>query len=98
MKPSILQGPGQLRYHSPVRPMTLYPDMHSMPRSVSLTVCGIAAAVLLVASAACGGREADEPAVATPSLTTSHDKVPIGSPVKMTYRFEVLPNAPFDGD
>ncbi len=40
----------------------------------------------------------DEPPVATPSLTLNHDKVPIGSPVKLTYKFDVAPNAKIDGD
>ncbi len=32
--------------------------------------------------------------MATPSVTLNHDKVPIGSPVKLTYKFTVAPNAP----
>ena len=36
--------------------------------------------------------------VATPSLTLSHDKVPIGSPVKLTYKFVVAPDAKFSTD
>ena len=34
-------------------------------------------------------KTANEPPVATPSLTLNHDKVPIGSPVKLTYKFDV---------
>jgi hypothetical protein len=59
-----------------------------------LTVC--AGAVL--GSAACGGGEQKEPPVATPSLKINKDKVPIQSPVKLTYKFEVLPDAKFDAD
>ena len=78
--------------------MTFPTDVFPMRRSVFMKVCAAAAAVLVVASAGCGGDEVEEPPVATPSLSMSHDKVPIGSPVKMTYKFEVLPNATFDGD
>jgi hypothetical protein len=67
-----------------------------MLRRVSLLTC--AAVVLLTLSIACGRKSADGPPVATPSLTLSHDKVPIGSPVKLTYKFVVAPDAKFDAD
>jgi hypothetical protein len=59
-----------------------------------------AAAVIaaLTVSSACSRKAPDDPAVATPSVTLSRDKVPIGSPVKITYKFNVAPNAHFDGD
>lgn len=60
-----------------------------------LVVAGLA---LLLVSAACGGSEDNGPVVATPSLTLSRDRVPIGSPVKLTYKFEVAPDAKIDGD
>ena len=47
---------------------------------------------------ACGRKDANEPPVATPSLTLSRQKVPIGSPLQLTYRFEVAPNVKIDGD
>jgi hypothetical protein len=53
----------------------------------------VAVAVLAV-SASCKRKAVDEPAVATPSLTLNHERVPIGSPVKLTYKFVVAPNAP----
>jgi hypothetical protein len=58
-----------------------------------------AAAVLaiLAGSVSCS-KTPEEPPVATPSLTLNHDNVPIGSPVKLTYKFTVLPNAVIDGD
>lgn len=56
------------------------------------------AALGFVAAAGCGGESVDEPAVATPSLTLNHSRVPIGSPVTMTYKFEVAPDARIDGD
>ena len=54
--------------------------------------------VVLAATAACGRREPDEPAVATPSFSLSRDRVAIGSPVTLTYRFQVAPDAKFDGN
>ena len=38
------------------------------------------------------------PPVATPSVAFSRDRVALGSPVKVTYRFQVAPNATFDRD
>ena len=49
---------------------------------------------LLAVSPACSRKAPEEPPVATPSVTLNHDKVPIGSPVKLTYKFTVAPNAP----
>lgn len=55
---------------------------------------------LLVAPlvAGCGGNPEEEPAVATPSLTLNHQRVPIGSPLTLTYRFQVADGASFDDD
>jgi len=36
--------------------------------------------------------------VATPSLSVSHDRVPAGSPLEITYKFVVAPDAKFDED
>ncbi len=52
----------------------------------------------LAALAACGGSKETEPPVATPSLKLDHDRVPIGSPLKLTYSFQVAENAKFDAD
>jgi hypothetical protein len=54
--------------------------------------------VLMVPSVACSRKESNEPAVATPTVTLSRQKVPIGSPLQLTYRFDVASNARFDGD
>jgi len=56
----------------------------------------VLAATLLIAG--CGSKEEKEPAVATAALTMSHERVPIGSPLKLTYSFDVAPNAKIDGD
>jgi hypothetical protein len=68
-----------------------------MPRRVSLLTCA-AVLVLLAASISCSRKSDNEPPVATPSLTLNHDKVPIGSPVKLTYKFVVAPDAKFNTD
>jgi hypothetical protein len=63
--------------------------------SFSLCVAAIAA---LSCSSSCGRKTSNEPPVATPSLSVSRDKVAIGSPVKLTYKFVVAPGAKFDTD
>jgi hypothetical protein len=60
------------------------------------SICVLAGALALVA--ACGGKKTTEPPVATASLSFSKDRVAIASPVKLTYKFVVAPNATFDGD
>jgi hypothetical protein len=57
----------------------------------------LAAACVLIA-AGCSRERAADPAVATPALTLGKEKAAIGSPLRMTYRFEPLPNATIDGD
>lgn len=66
-----------------------------MPRRVSLLAC-TAAVTVLALSTSCSRKSDNQPPVATPSLTLSHDKVPIGSPVKLTYKFVVAPGAKID--
>src|SRR5215470_54341 len=53
---------------------------------------------LAVALSACGRKPPATPPVATPSLALNHDKAPLGSPLEMTYRFVVAPDARFDED
>jgi hypothetical protein len=55
-----------------------------------------AALVTLALAGACGKSERQEPAVATPTLTLSKDRVPIGSAVTLDYKFAVAPDASFD--
>jgi hypothetical protein len=69
-----------------------------MRKRVRVPVSAAVAAVALSLSMSCGGKSADEPPVATPSLTFNRGQVAIGSPVKLTYKFTVLPNASFDAD
>ncbi len=46
-----------------------------------------------LAAASCHRGESAPP-VATPSVTVSHPRVPLGSPVEITYEFRVAPDAP----
>ena len=60
-------------------------------------------AVLLVVAAAglvaCGRtKESAAPPVATPGVTLSHDRAPVGSPLEITYTFVVAPDATFTED
>jgi hypothetical protein len=59
---------------------------------------GVAAAVLAASLAGCSRKDANEPAVATPTFKMSRDRVAIGSPVTLSYRFDVAPGAKIDGD
>ena len=57
----------------------------------------LAAALLtVVALSGCSRKQDDGPAVATPSLSLSRERVPIGSAVTLMYKFQVAPNATFD--
>ena len=58
------------------------------------------AALVLVSSmlAACRRKEAPAPPMATPSITLSHDKTPLGSPIDITYKFVVANDAHFTED
>jgi hypothetical protein len=61
-------------------------------------VCFSLSVVLLAGVTGCSGKQDAEPAVATPSLSFSKDRVPIDSAVTLTYKFVVAPNATFDKD
>ncbi len=62
------------------------------------TIAGSIVCVVLLAAAACGGKEQAEPPVAKPTVTLNKEKAAIGSPLKITYRFDVAQNATFDAD
>ena len=55
-------------------------------------------AVLSLGLAACRKKEAPAPPMATPSVTLSHDKTPLGSPIDITYKFVVANDATFTED
>jgi hypothetical protein len=69
----------------------------SRPSLYTASLC-VAAFALASLSAACGSSEAPEPAVATPTVTINHDRVPAGSPVEITYKFVVANDAKFAED
>lgn len=52
---------------------------------------------LVLAAASCGGKEEPAP-VATPSFSASKSRVPLGSPVDLTYTFDVARTAVIQGD
>jgi hypothetical protein len=64
-----------------------------MRKTFSLVLCALAVAV-----AACSRQESPQAPVATPTVTLNKDKAAIGSPLKITYKFQVLPEAKFDGN
>jgi len=66
-----------------------------MQTSARVLLCAVAIAALTVTSA-CSRKQENEPAVATPSLSLNKDRVPIGSAVTLTYKFQVAQNASFD--
>jgi hypothetical protein len=57
----------------------------------------MAVGVVGIVSAGCGAEDSAPP-VATVSMTLSKSSAPLGSPIDMTYRFEVAPGATMDGD
>ncbi|MBI3490989.1 MAG: hypothetical protein HY047_04240 [Acidobacteria bacterium] len=63
-------------------------------------VLGGAAALLALGASvgACRRAAPPAPALATPSVKLSRDKTPLGSPLDITYRFEVARDARFDQD
>lgn len=82
-KTTILQCLQQLQYDS---------------RDPMKHAAGILVFVLVCTTVACSRDEPAEPAVATPTLTLNKPRAAIGSPLQLTYKFEVLPNAAIDGD
>jgi hypothetical protein len=52
--------------------------------------------VALAFAPGCSKKQDNEPAVATPSLTLNKERVPIGSAITITYKFQVAPGASFD--
>ena len=52
----------------------------------------------IVTGASCTRKAQEEPPVATPALVMNRDRVAIGSPVKLTYKFDVAQDAKIDGD
>jgi hypothetical protein len=57
----------------------------------------LAVALVLAAASACSNADTAPP-VATVSFSTNKTKVPLGSPIELSYRFVVSPDAKIDGD
>jgi hypothetical protein len=69
--------------------------MFSMTTVLVRPVACLAAAGLCAASvAACRRNQPQPPPVATPSFSVSQTRVPLGSPVEVSYKFTVAPDAP----
>jgi hypothetical protein len=57
----------------------------------------VVACTIAVAAIACGGGT-PAPPVASVSVTANKSRLPLGAPVDVTYRFQVLPSASINGD
>ena len=60
-----------------------------MQKSVLGKACLALAALGLASAAACRREEPEPPPVATPSFSVKQTRVPLGSPVEVTYKFVV---------
>jgi hypothetical protein len=60
--------------------------------------CFLLVAAVPLMGAGCSKKEASAPSVAAPSVTLSHDRVPAGSPLEITYKFVVAGDARFGED
>jgi len=71
----------------------------SMQRTVRKggLLCSLGLALTVCSAASCGQGEDTSPAVATAEVSVSRPRVAQGSPVDMTYRFQVLDAAPSSG-
>jgi hypothetical protein len=58
----------------------------------------IVAVAAVVSIGACRSKEPSSPPVATPTVTLNHDRAPAGSPIEITYKFVVAPDAKFTQD
>ena len=55
---------------------------------------GLFLAALVLSGAACRREEPEPPPVATPSFSVKQTRIPLGSPVDVTYKFVVAPDVP----
>jgi hypothetical protein len=61
-----------------------------------IAVVALIVAPLALGSTGCSSGESNEAPLATPGFTPSRARAPLGSPIEVTYRFTVAPNAKFD--
>lgn len=71
------------------------PHLQSTPMTQLLRFRWLVLGCLII-TGACRSAEPDTPAVATPSVTLNHDRVPAGSVLEITYKFVVADGAKFD--
>ena len=64
-----------------------------MTTLVRRSLVAAAATLSAVSLAACAGKEPEPPPVATPSFIVKQTRVPLGSPIEVTYKFAVAPDA-----
>jgi hypothetical protein len=62
----------------------------------TLTLAALIVAPLALVAAGCSSGQTNETPLATPGFTPSRARAPLGSPIEVTYRFTVAPNAKFD--
>ncbi len=67
-------------------------------KGFQIPAASLIAVALFVSVTACRKKEPASPPAATPSVTLNHDRAPIGSPIDITYKFVVAPDAKFDQD
>jgi len=72
-------------------------DCQAVNRFVTWTLAALTVAAV-AAGSACKRKETPSPPVATPTVTFNHDRAPLGSPIEITYKFAVAPDAHFDQD
>src|SRR6476646_577579 len=65
------------------------PSFFELIRPTAIVCVGLAGIV----AAGCRQKKASAPPMATPSITLSRDKVPLGGPVDITYKFIVANDA-----
>jgi len=68
------------------------------PQLQTVALGAVALATLIGSATACRKKEVAAPPVATPSVTLSHDKAPLGSPLDIHYKFVVANDAHFAED
>jgi hypothetical protein len=72
--------------------------MMNVPIRRRVALCAAALLAVLASATACRRAAPAAPPMATPSVKLNHDKTPLGSPIDITYRYEVAADAHFDQD
>jgi hypothetical protein len=77
--------------------MQQYGTMPTLVTRISVRLFFPVVAAVLLASSACSQGDT-QPPVATVTFSANKTRVPLGSPLELTYRFNVAPDAKFDND